>query len=223
MKQKRGWLVFGIVLLILIIDQILKFYIKLNFYWGETHCIANGKLCFQFIENRGMAWGIELGFLGDLGKPVLTLFRIVASFAIGYYIHLMIKAKAHLGFIITLSMILAGAMGNIIDSLFYGMIFSESSPHLRNVAELVPFGKGYESFLHGHVVDMLSCPLFDWPHWVPKIGGNTFFGPIFNVADSAITTGVITILIFQKKFFHPNTDIRDSKLVEVDTEEDSGV
>ena len=110
--MKKGWLVFGIVLLILIIDQWLKFYIKLNYHWGETHCILGGKFCFQFIENKGMAWGIELGFLGDMGKPALTIFRIFASIAIGYYIHLMIKAKAHIGFVITLSMILAGAIGN---------------------------------------------------------------------------------------------------------------
>lgn len=192
---------FGIVLLILIIDQVLKFYIKLNYHWGEKHCIAGGKLCLHFIENKGMAWGTELTFLGEYGKPALTIFRIFAAFAIGYYINLMVKAKAHLGFIITLAMILAGAIGNILDSIFYGMIFSASPERTTIVAEMVGWGKGYEKMLYGHVVDMFSTPLFVWPQWVPFIGGNTFFGPIFNVADSAITTGVFIILIFQKKFF----------------------
>lgn len=213
MKKNKGWLVFGIVMLILIIDQVLKVYIKLNYHWGEKHCIAGGKLCLYFIENKGMAWGTELTFLGEYGKPALTIFRIFAAIAIGYYIHTMIKAKAHLGFIITLSLILAGALGNIIDSIFYGMIFTMSPERTTMVAQLVPWGQGYERFLHGHVVDMFSTPLFDWPLWMPFIGGNTFFGPIFNVADSAITTGVFSILLFQKKFF-PNKVEESPKLSE---------
>lgn len=214
--KNKGWLVFGIVFFILLIDQALKFYIKLNYHWGEQHCILGGKLCLHFIENKGMAWGLELGFLGDLGKPALTIFRIFASFAIGYYIHTMIKAKAHIGFIITLSMILAGAIGNIIDSLFYGLIFTESTEYTSIVAERVGMfsGQGYEKFLHGHVVDMLSTPLWVWPQWVPFLGGNTFFGPIFNVADSAITIGVLTILIFQKVFFKEEDKVEEIKEVE---------
>lgn len=202
-------MVFGIVLLILIIDQTLKFYIKLNFHWGEWYGILDNRLRLHFLENRGMAWGMELPFVGDLAKPLLTIFRLFAAAAIIYYIRKMIAAKASLLFIVTLSLILAGAIGNIIDSMFYGMIFSESTMHTRTVATLFPEGGGYSSFLHGNVVDMFYCPLirFYWPEWMPfGLAGDEFefFRPVFNVADSAITTGVILILIFQKRFFsHP--------------------
>jgi len=202
-------MVAGIVLLILIIDQTLKFYIKLNFHWGEWYGILNNSLRLHFLENRGMAWGLELPYLGDMAKPMLTVFRMFAAGAIIYYIRRMIRKEAHIGFIITLSMILAGAMGNILDSMFYGMIFSESIPGSRTVATLFPEGGGYAPFLYGHVVDMFYCPLirFDWPQWVPfGLAGKEFefFSPVFNVADSAITTGVFSILIFQNKFFPEN-------------------
>lgn len=204
MNSNKGWLVFGVVILILIIDQALKFYIKLNFELRQDTCILGGKLCLLFLENRGMAWGWEIPFFGKFGKPMLTIFRLGAAAAIIYYIRLMIREQAHTGFIITLGMILAGAIGNIIDSLFYGMIFSASTP--VQVAELFPEGGGYASFLHGHVVDMFFCPIieFYWPEWMPfGMAGRhfLFFSPVFNVADSAITTGVILILIFQKRFF----------------------
>ncbi len=154
----------------------------------------------KFLENEGMAYGMSFG--GEVGKVFLSLFRIFAVGAISYYIRMQIKAKAPLAFIFALSLILAGAIGNIIDSLVYGLIFTNS--HYQ-VAELVPFGQGYGSFLHGKVVDMLSVTLFDYrlPSWFPFIGGQhrTFFGAIFNVADSAISIGVVIILIFQRSFF----------------------
>lgn len=210
MKSNKGWLVIGIVLLILIIDQWLKFHIKLNYELREDHCIMGKKLCLLFLENRGMAWGLEIPFFGKYGKPMLTIFRLFAAGAIIYYIRLMIRQKAHTGFIITLAMILAGAIGNIIDSMFYGMIFSASTP--STVAELFPEGGGYAPFLYGHVVDMFYCPILEWnwPKWMPfGMSGKhfVFFSPVFNVADSAITTGVILILIFQKWFFGHHSPI----------------
>ena len=224
MRSKQGWLVVGIVLLILVIDQSLKFYIKLNFHWGEWYGILGNSLRLHFLENRGMAWGLELPYLGDMAKPMLTIFRMFAAAAIIYYIRLMIRKGAHLGFIITLSMILAGALGNILDSMFYGLIFSESVPGSRVVAELFPEGGGYAAFLHGHVVDMFYCPMirFDWPDWVPfGLAGNEFefFSPVFNVADSAITTGVFSILIFQNKFFPENKTGEDANEIGNSTED----
>ena len=217
MRSKLGWIVLGVVLLILVFDQSLKIYIKLNFYWGEWYGILGDRLRLHFLENRGMAWGLELPLLGDLAKPVLTIFRILAAGAIIYYIRLMIKRQAHIGFIITLSMILAGALGNILDSMFYGVIFSESIPGSRTVATFMPSGGGYAPFLHGHVVDMFYCPIirFDWPEWVPfGLSGKEFefFSPVFNVADSAITIGVFSILIFQGKFFpeHKEAEVAEA-------------
>ena len=213
-RSNRGWLVLGIVLLILVLDQSLKFYIKTNYYWGEWHGILNDKLRLHFLENRGMAWGLEIPFFGQYGKPMLTIFRLFAAAAIIWYIRKMDQARAHIGFIITLSMILAGALGNIIDSMFYGIIFSESVPYSTVVAEFLPAGGGYAPFLYGNVVDMFYCPIirFDWPEWVPfGLAGKEFefFSPVFNVADSAITTGVILILIFQKKFFMKPTEDKE--------------
>lgn len=206
MKTHHGWLVLGIVLAILLLDQSLKFYIKLNFFYGEWHGILNDKLRLHFIENRGMAWGMEIPFFGKYGKPMLTIFRICAAIGIAWYIRALDMHRAHMGFIICLSLILAGAIGNIIDSMFYGLIFSESVAYTREAANLVPIGTGYAGFLYGNVVDMFYCPIirFDWPAGAPfGLAGKEFefFSPIFNVADSAITTGVLAIIIFQRRFF----------------------
>lgn len=192
-----------ITFLVLFLDQALKFYIKLNFYHGETYEVLGQAFRLYFVENEGMAFGWKLS--GEYGKIILTSFRIAAVGFIGYYLYLLTKKKAATGLIVSISLILAGAFGNIIDSVFYGVIFSESPTNSTQVATLFPAGGGYEKWLHGKVVDMLSFDLFDVtiPHAVPLIGGKyfKFFGPIFNIADAAITGGVIMILLFQKRYF----------------------
>lgn len=162
----------------------------LGFDWARIH----------FTENKGMAFGWEFG--GEYGKLALSLFRIFAVCFMGYYINKLIKEKAHVGLVCSLSLIMAGAIGNIIDSAFYGLIFSDS---YHKVAELFPEGGGYAPFLYGRVVDMFFFPLFDGylPEWLPFKGGDRFifFRPVFNVADSAISIGVVLIILFQKRFF----------------------
>lgn len=199
MKQRR-LLVIGIVLLVLFIDQSLKFWVKLNMQIGDEIMLFGNWGRLHFIENKGMAFGMEFG--GDYGKLLLTLFRLIAVGVLSFVIRNQIKAKAHIGFIIAMSLILTGALGNIIDSIFYGIIFNESYGQL---AQLMPSGGGYDTWFHGQVVDMLYFPMIDtnWPNWVPFIGGKqlSFFDPIFNIADSAISTGVFTIIIFQNIFF----------------------
>lgn len=157
----------------------------------------------HFIENPGMAFGLEFG--GEMGKLALSLFRIVAIVFIAVYLRKLIKESANRGLILCVSLVFAGATGNIIDSAFYGIIFSESPPFSPQTAIMFPTGGGYSSFLHGKVVDMLYFPLIDttWPSWIPFVGGDRFqfFRPIFNVADSAISVGMATILIYQKRFF----------------------
>ena len=173
----------------------------------------------HFIENPGMAFGLEFG--GEMGKLALSLFRIVAIVFIAIYLRKLIKESANRGLIFCVSLVFAGATGNIIDSAFYGMIFSESPPFSPQTAVMFPPGGGYSSFLHGRVVDMLYFPLIDttWPEWVPLVGGNRlqFFRPIFNIADSAISVGMATILIKQKGFFASHSK-KDSKEVSVETE-----
>ncbi len=155
----------------------------------------------KFIENDGMAFGLDLP--GARGKLILTLFRIVAVTVIGLYLRHLILIKSHSGLILSVSLILAGALGNIIDSVFYGVIFSESTPF--SAATFLPAEGGYGTLMHGHVVDMLYFPIIRgyWPEWIFFKGGEPFefFRPVFNIADSAITTGVFLILIFQKRFF----------------------
>lgn len=189
------------VLLILLADQILKFWIKLNMSLGQEYKIFGNWAIIHFTENNGMAFGMEFG--GEAGKLFLTLFRIGAVCAIGYGVVYLIKKKYHRGLIMNLSLIFAGAMGNIIDSTFYGLIFSESTYY--EPAKFLPAGGGYASLFHGKVVDMFYIPLLQgsYPLWVPIWGGQEyiFFRPVFNIADSVITLGVILILIYQKRYF----------------------
>ena len=192
---------FLIVFVILILDQVLKIWIKTHMTIGEEIHVAGNWFILHFTENEGMAFGITFG--GQAGKLILSIFRIIAVIFIGYYIHRLRKRKAHEGQIITFSLIMAGALGNIIDSAFYGLIFSESTYH--SVAVLFPPEGGYNSFLHGKVVDMFYFPVIDTilPEWVPFRGGEQFifFRPVFNIADAAISIGVITLIVFQKKFY----------------------
>lgn len=193
-----------IIFLVLIADQVLKIWIKTNMTLGQEINVAGNWFILHFTENEGMAFGLTFG--GAAGKLILSIFRIIAVIFIGYYIYRLSKRSSHPGLIISFSLIMAGALGNIIDSAFYGIIFSQSSYH--TVATMFPPEGGYNSFLHGKVVDMLYFPVIEtiMPEWVPFWGGEQFifFRPVFNIADSSITTGVFLLLIFQKKFFAKN-------------------
>jgi signal peptidase II len=189
---------------VLIADQTLKIWVKTNMAYGEGFSMLGLDWAqIHFVENEGMAFGIT--FWGKTGKLILSLFRL---FAIGLLIYLMehlIRAKEKFGLIICFSFILAGAIGNMIDSAFYGLIFSDSQPYTGNLATAFPEGGGYAGFLYGKVVDMLYFPLVDTtlPSWIPLLGGREFefFKPVFNLADTSISVGVIAILLFHRGFF----------------------
>lgn len=199
-----------IVLLIFIVifaDQALKFYIKLHYFAGEEHNIIGNWFKLHFVENEGMAWGWKFG--GGFGKILLTLFRLAAVIWGSFLLRDFIRKHYHKGFIICAALIYAGALGNLIDSLFYGLIFDD--PMGTTVAKLFPAGGGYATLFHGKVVDMLYFPIITnahYPSWVPFVGGDPFefFRPVFNIADAAISTGVIVILFFQNKFFKKHTE-----------------
>lgn len=197
-----------IIIIILVADQALKFFIKTNYHINEEHKIMGNWFRLHFVENKGMAWGWEFG--GNFGKMFLTLFRLFAVVFGVYYIRKIVKQHMHTGFIVCVALIFAGAVGNLIDSLFYGLVYTESPEGTTLVANMVSPGKGYGGFFHGKVVDMLYFPIFDgqWPSWMPFVGGDhfEFFSPVFNIADAAISVGVISILIFQKKFFQKKTE-----------------
>ena len=191
-----------IIFLILIADQVLKFWVKLNFAISDEIVVFKDWFILHFVENNGMAFGFE--FAGEYGKIFLSVFRILAVIAIGWYLFKLAKQKdVPFGFIVCISLIFAGAIGNIIDSLFYGMIFTDS---YGQIATLFPEGGGYSSFLHGRVVDMFYFPLIEgrYPEWIPRVGGDPFifFRPVFNIADSAITVGIFSILLFYRRYFN---------------------
>jgi signal peptidase II len=201
MKQmSAGKISLLLIAFLLIADQILKIWVKTNMVLGdEIHFFGNWGM-LHFVENNGMAFGMEMG--GKPGKLILSVFRIAAIFAIGWFLRSIIKKKVNLGLILAVSAIFAGAIGNIIDSSLYGMVFSES---FLQPAVLFPPGGGYSSFLHGKVVDMFYFPVINthWPDWSPFRPGESFifFRPVFNIADSSITCGVISIILFQKRMF----------------------
>lgn len=208
---KTGVKVTILILLVLLLDQWLKFYIKLNFSYGQNTSILGFEWArLHFVENEGMAFGITFDW--QYGKLLLSLFRIAMVSALVWYIRLLLREKASLGLVYSVGLITAGAIGNILDSAFYGLIFSATPVHGDEVAHLVSFGTGYADFLHGRVVDMLYFPVhtFNVPEFVPFIGGENFlfFSPIFNLADASISCGVASILIFQKWFFKvPTNDL----------------
>jgi signal peptidase II len=199
----KGRKIFLLICLIVIADQALKIYIKTHYHAGESHPVIGEWFRLYFIENEGMAYGWKFG--GEWGKMLLTLFRLAAVIFGVFYIKKIIEKKYHPGFIICVALIFSGALGNLIDSMFYGLIFDSSSTDILNVAKIFP-PHGYAGFLHGNVVDMLYFPVIrnaTFPSWIPVWGGQDFefFRPIFNLADASISTGIIAILLFQNRFF----------------------
>jgi signal peptidase II len=215
-KQKSILIIF----LILLFDQLLKIYIKTNFKLGDEVIIAKNWFIIHFVENNGMAFGLEFG--DSIGKYLLSIFRIVAVSAIGWYLTRLWKKEIPFGLIASFSLIFAGALGNILDSAFYGLIFNES---YVQVATLFPEGGGYASFLQGRVVDMFYFPLFSghYPQWVPIFGGQEFlfFRPVFNVADSSITIGIFLILLFYRRHFDKHEEKPVEEPISVTSEDDS--
>ena len=194
------------ILAIIVANQALKIWVKTSMTYGQQIYLMGNWLRLYFIENEGMAWGWKFG--GDWGKLILTVFRLIAVIFGAFYIKGIVEKKYHRGFILCVAMIFAGALGNLIDSMFYGMIFTRSDDGLP-LAHMFPAGGGYAGFLHGKVVDMIYAPIIHnkiLPSWIPFWGGErfTFFSPIFNIADASISVGVIAILIFQRRFFKKN-------------------
>jgi signal peptidase II len=195
-----------VIFLVLLLDQTVKIWVKTHMLKNEAINIFGHWFQIHFIENNGMAFGME--FEGNYGKIFLSVFRIVVVIALGWYLRNLVKQKAHPRLIASGALIFAGAIGNIIDSAFYGIIFTQSNEF--QLATMFP-EHGYAPFLHGSVVDMLYFPLIHghFPHWFPFWGGEDFefFRPVFNIADSSITIGVALILIFQKKFFKHKKEV----------------
>jgi signal peptidase II len=212
--MKKRTVVF-IILLVLAADQALKLYIKTNFRLYQSVPVMGNWFNLTFVENPGMAYGLKFG--GDWGKMALTIFRFGAVIFGTWYLGRIIAKKYHKGFIICAALIYAGALGNLIDSALYGVIFDKGMMYNEIMKDYTGYeglakatGKGYSSFLHGNVVDMLYFPVIKttFPKWFPVWGGQDleFFRPVFNLADAAISSGVITILIFQKRFFRQRND-----------------
>lgn len=216
-----------IIALIIIVDQVLKIWIKTHYPTGPVANVIGSKFQLYFVENSGMAWGWKFG--NEVGKIVLTLFRLAAVIFGTWYLGRIVRHNYHRGFIICAALIYAGALGNLIDSMFYGMIFDRGMHYDPSIGDFIGYGgvatlstHGYSSFLHGSVVDMLYFPLIrsTFPSWIPFVGGKEFefFSPIFNIADASISVGVITLLAFQKRFFKRYRNMPVHSTVETNTE-----
>lgn len=203
----KGQLAVFIVITVLVIDQIIKILVKTNMYWHESIRITDWFYIF-FTENNGMAFGMEI-----FDKLFLTCFRLIASVGIAYLLHKFIQRNLKTGFIVCVSLILAGALGNIIDCVLYGEIFSESTHN--SIASFVTLGEGYSEWFYGKVVDMFYFPIIEtnWPEWMPFVGGEhfIFFSPIFNFADAAISCGIIAIILFYGKYLNNSFNQLENK------------
>lgn len=190
---KRSVAVISLILIAIVVDQIIKLVVKTNMQLGESIPVFGNWFQILFVENDGMAFGMEI-----FNKIFLTSFRVVAVAFLGYLLHKLLKNNKYpFGFIACVALIFAGAAGNIIDCLFYGEIFTSS---YGQVAGFVPWGEGYGTFMQGRVVDMFYFPLFTWPEWLPLIGGGIFFAPVFNFADACISCSVIAMILFYRKY-----------------------
>ena len=191
--KNRCWIVLFSVVIAIVADQAIKIAVKTGMPLGGGFSVLGDWFQIRFVENNGMAFGMEL-----FNKVFLTSFRIVAVCFLVYVLYKLVRNRKYpLGFLFSVAMILAGAIGNIIDCLFYGEIFSSS---YGQVAHFVPWGEGYGSFFEGRVVDMFYFPLFTWPEWIPLIGGDIFFSPVFNFADACISCSVFAIILFYRKY-----------------------
>lgn len=228
MKSLKAKHVVLIIAAIILVDQVIKIWIKTSYPTGEVvRVFGMDWFRLHFIENPGMAWGWKFG--NETGKMILTLFRLAAVIFGTWYIGKIIKQQYNRGFIICASLIYAGALGNLIDSMFYGMIFDKGLHYDALINDYVPYAgiaefasTGYSSFLHGSVVDMLYFPMFSgaFPNWIPFAGGEEFefFSPIFNIADASISVGVITLLVFQNRFFKKHAAEENNSTIETGTE-----
>lgn len=208
-RRRQAWVVAAVILAFVVADQALKFWVKTDFYLGEEREIFSW-FKLLFVQNPGMAFGWTLG-----NKLVLTLFRLVATVFGFWYLARLIKRPggAPMGLVVCIAMILAGAIGNLIDCTFYGLLFNNPMPPA--VASFLPYGGGYAELMHGQVVDMLYFPLFSftWPDWLPLIGGDyfEFFHPIFNIADAGVSVGVIALILFYSNSLSLNPEADEKK------------